>query len=512
MRSVSDREFEFKLELTPQQLQRVGINPALEHLTVGKPVTRTLRSIYYDTPDHRLRAQGISLHVRSIGDKWVQTIKSDHTGKRNGASHLDDPELFIASSEPDISQIADSKVRRVVKKAVSNSTLEPQFETVVTRTTRKLHSDKGDLELALDEGVVRAGKIEDPLCEAELELKAGSPECLLETAAALFSTEAIRFAGATEADRGYNLVLGRGIASAKPIKARIPTLGGDETCAEALALFTEAATDQIVSNRRALLETDDPEAAHQLRIGLRRLRNALRAFRPLSNGSGTRELELHAKRLGQCIGELRDADVLIEGILAPVAGARKREPGFTELRSALDEHRASVRKQTRAALDGEQWSKLHLYLALWPRTVKDEAALQTPVRAFAGKCLSTGWKKISKQGAHVNDLTIEARHDLRKALKGFRYTSEFFGSLYQPDNVLKFVKDLKRLQDVFGYVNDVATATELGAICERRCGDNPEAQRAAGFVLGWHAAEANHAWKGVVREWERLNRRRPFWD
>lgn len=512
MRSVSDREFELKLELTPQQLQRVGINPALEHLTVGQPVTRTLRSIYYDTPDHRLRAQGISLRVRSIGDQWVQTIQSGRTSARNGASHPDDLELVIANAEPDISQIADSKVRRVIRKAVSSSTLEPQFETLVTRTTRKLHSEKGDLELALDEGIVRAGKIEDTLCEAELELKTGSPECLLETAAALFSTEALRFAEGTKADRGYNLVLGRGTASAKPLKARITSLRGDETCAEALALFTEAATDQIVSNRRALLETDDPEAAHQLRIGLRRLRSALKAFRPLSHGSGTRELELHAKKLGQCIGELRNADVLIEGILAPVAGTRKGEPGFADLRSALEDHRASVRNQTRTALDGEQWSKLHLYLALWPRTVEDEAALQAPVRAFAGKCLRTGWKRISKQGASVNDLTIEARHDMRKALKGFRYTSEFFGSLFEADKVQKFVKDLKRLQDIFGYVNDVATATELGAICQRRCGDNPEAQRASGYVLGWHAAEASHAWKGVAREWERLNRRRPFWD
>jgi inorganic triphosphatase YgiF len=116
MRSVSDREFECKLELTPQQLQRVGINPVLEHLTVGKPVTRTLHSIYYDTPDHRLRAQGISLRVRSIGDQWVQTIQSGRTGTRNGASHPGDLELIIANAEPDISQIADSKVRRVKKK------------------------------------------------------------------------------------------------------------------------------------------------------------------------------------------------------------------------------------------------------------------------------------------------------------------------------------------------------------------------------------------------------------
>src|SRR5262245_10395447 len=75
MLSLLSKELELKLDLTPQELQRVGANPALEDLTVGKPVTRTLRSIYFDTPDHRLWARGISLRVRAIGDKWVQTIK-----------------------------------------------------------------------------------------------------------------------------------------------------------------------------------------------------------------------------------------------------------------------------------------------------------------------------------------------------------------------------------------------------------------------------------------------------
>jgi inorganic triphosphatase YgiF len=511
MSSVSNSEFELKLELTPQQLQRVGGNPALEHLTVGKPTTRTLRSIYFDTPDHRLRAQGISLRLREIGDKWVQTIKSGN-GVRNGVSHPDEVETVVGRSEPDLSRIADGRIRRAIKKAVSTSTLEPQFETVVTRTTHRLHSDKGDLELALDEGIVRAGKAEDKLCEAELELKAGSPECLLEAAAALFSQENVRLAEASKAERGYNLVLGRRKGSVAPVKARIPPLTGEETCAKALGLFAEAAIEQIIANRRALIETDDPEAAHQLRIGLRRLRSALRAFRPLSFPPTTRDLELHAKALGQHVGELRNADVFIDSILAPVAGNMKGEAGFDGLREALNAHRTAMREQARAALEGEQWSKLQLYLALWPRTVTEDMALAKPVLAFASKALDKGWKRIAKQGAALDDLTLEARHDMRKALKGFRYTAEFFGSLYERSKVEKFVKELKRLQDVFGYVNDVATAAELNQICHNRCSESREAQRAAGYVLGWHTAQAEHAWKSATAEWKRLARQRRFWE
>jgi len=510
MRSVSGKELELKLELTPQELRRVGANPALEDLTVGKPVTKTLRSIYFDTPDHRLRAQGISLRLRSIGDQWVQTIKAGLSLK-NGVSNPDEIEVVVGRPEPDLSAIDDRRVRRTIERAVKASALEPQFETIITRTTRKLHSDKGDLELALDEGVVRAGAAEDKLCEAELELKAGSAECLLETAAALFSAEPIRLAEATKAERGYNLALGRQRASVAPQKARHPALSGNETCAQALALFADSAAVQIEFNRRAVLETDDPEAAHQLRVGLRRLRSALRAFRPLNDSPATKELQQFARELGQSVGELRNADVLIESIYSPVAGARKGEPGFGELRDALLSHRAAKRTKARGVLSNQQWSKLQLYLALWPQTVTENARLRAPVRAFAAASLGKSWKKISKQGANLDTLSLEQRHEMRKALKGFRYTSEFFGSLFEADKVERFVKDLKRLQDVFGYINDVATAKALGAICDEHCADSREAQHAAGYVLGWHDVKSERAWEGVAKVWDRLEKRLRFW-
>jgi inorganic triphosphatase YgiF len=509
MRGVAGKELELKLELTPQELRRVGANPALEDLTVGKPVTTTLRSIYFDTPDHRLRAQGISLRLRATGDRWVQTVKAGPRLK-NGVSNPDELEATVGRPEPDVGAIDDRRVRRTIERAARASTLEPQFETIVTRTTRKLHSDKGDLELALDEGVVRAGAAEDRLCEAELELKAGSPECLLETAAVLFSAEPIRLAEASKAERGYNLALGRQSGGVVPHKAEHPALVGDETCAQALAAFVGSAAVQIDLNRRAVLESEDPEAAHQLRVGLRRLRSAVRAFRPLHDSPPARELQQYARELAQSVGALRDVDVLIESIYAPVAGTRRGEPSFGELREALLSHRAAMRAEARAALRGELWSKLRLYLALWPQTVKDNASLRRPVRAFADAALARSWKKVARQGAGLDGLSPEERHEMRKSLKGLRYMSEFFGSLYDAPRVERFVKDLKKLQDVFGYLNDVTTAKALDGICEQRC-HSSAAQRAAGYVLGWHDVKAERAWDGVPEVWTRLAQRRRFW-
>jgi len=514
MGSVSRKELELKIELTPEELQRLGAHPALADLTIGKPVTRVLRSIYFDTPNHRLRAHGISLRLRAIDEQWVQTVKGGANGKgeiRSGVSNPDELEAIVARPEPDLAAIDDVKVRRTIERLARRSALEPQFETIITRTTRQLHSDKGDLELALDEGVVRAGGAEGRLCEAELELKAGSPECLLETAAALFSSEPVRLADCTKADRGYELALGRSDRSLAPHKAHNPALTGAETCGEALGMFVASATEQIVANRNAVLETDDPEAAHQLRVGLRRLRSALRAFRPIENSAATRELAQHARALGQSVADLRNADIFIEDVHAPVAATRKGEAGFAELREALLAHRAAMRAKARAALASEQWSKLQLYLALWPQTVKDNPRLAAPVRSFADEALGRSWKRIAKRGARLDALSLEQRHEMRKALKGFRYTVEFFGSLYDSRAVGRFVKDLKKLQDVFGYVNDVATAQALNVIAEERCPADPAAQRAAGYALGWHQVRSEHAWAGVADVWGRLAKRSRFW-
>jgi hypothetical protein len=70
---------------------------------------------------------------------------------------------------------------------------------------------------------------------------------------------------------------------------------------------------------------------------------------------------------------------------------------------------------------------------------------------------------------------------------------------------------LKKLQDCFGYINDVATAKQLNAIAPQYCPGSDGAQRAAGYVLGWHEAEATHRWAIATKEWHRLKDHARFW-
>jgi triphosphatase len=512
MSLARESELELKVELTREQLQRVRWHPPLGDLAAGAPVTRNLRSIYFDTPDHRLRALDISVRLRSDGERWLQTVKAG-TAVHNGVSNPLEMEVAVERPEPDLELIDNRKVRRKVEKAIARSILEPVFETVVERTTRHLHSADGELELALDEGTVRAGGAEDAICEAELELKSGAPECLLHMAAKLFGAEPVRLSESSKAERGYSLALGRtnGHAHVEPQRGVLPRLEQDHTCAEAFALIVQSASDQIAANRRAVLETVDPAAAHQLRIGLRRLRSALSAFRPLHDTPALRELESHAQTLARTVGELRDADVLIEHIYAPVAGMIRSDPGLPRLRQALIAHRDRARERVRAALEGQQWSVLQLYLALWPRTLEGAETLRRPVRKFARSALKKRWAKVADSGERLDDLTVEQRHQMRKALKTLRYATEFFASLYPEATTRQFIKETRSLQEVFGYLNDVVAAERLGTVCHDGCAESREAQRAAGYILGWHNAQAAQAWQDAHKGWLQLASLPQFW-
>jgi inorganic triphosphatase YgiF len=418
-------------------------------------------------------------------------------------------DVVVERPEPDVSAIVSRAMRKQVAKTVARSVLAPVFETILQRTTRRLHAAEGELELALDEGVMRAGAREDALIEAELELKSGNPLTLLETAAKLFASGPVRLADSSKAERGYTLARRRSNGAVATQRAAQPALRGEQTCGEALKLIVRAAGDQIVTNRQAVLETEDPTAAHQLRIGLRRLRSALRAFRPLYGASALRELEEHARALGRCVGELRDADVLIEEIYAPVADTVDDEGGMARVREVLLAHRIEARTRAREGLSGGLWSALQLYLALWPHAVEDAGRLGGSLVRFAPSAVKRQWKRVADRGVRMAALSLEERHEMRKALKGLRYTCEFFLSLYPEHKADQFLKQVRALQDLFGYLNDVVAARRLAAIC---AAEGRQAQRAAAYILGWHSAQASHAWKEAHKGWEKLERLAHFWE
>src|SRR5215468_6405248 len=127
---------------------------------------------------------------------------------------------FVEDERSNIRKISDKSVRRAVQKALSDTSLRPVFETVVQRTTRSIKVQDSEIELAIDEGEVRAGEERQDLREAELELKAGSAEGLLLAAEKLLAGHELKLSSRSKAERGYRLALGKKDDSIEPEKAR----------------------------------------------------------------------------------------------------------------------------------------------------------------------------------------------------------------------------------------------------------------------------------------------------
>ncbi|MFN3498244.1 MAG: hypothetical protein ACK40A_07545, partial [Pannonibacter indicus] len=91
-----------------------------------------------------------------------------------------------------------------------------------------------------------------------------------------------------------------------------------------------------------------------------------------------------------------------------------------------------------------------------------------------------------------------------------------------PDESRKtFLKHLKNLQDVFGYLNDVAMAERLATLspgpvktASKTAGKTVRATSlaaASGFVLGWHEAQARTAWPEARSGWKEVSKAKPCW-
>lgn len=517
-------ELELKFVLDEQTERRLRENPALPRLAGGKPATESLHTIYFDTPERALKAAGIALRLRRKGRRWVQTVKAGRS-LRSGLSAATESEAAVPDGRLDLERVPDAELRDTVRRHLDGATPEPVCETRIRRTTHDLAlPDGARIELAIDVGKIHSGDRAEPWSEAELELKAGTPRALFEAARLLFPEGGLEFSTLTKAARGYLLAEeGRIRPDPAPRKARPVALTRRMSTAEALTAILRECLEQVAANTRAIAHSDDPEGPHQLRVGLRRLRAACAVFRPAAGREAFAPLEAEARWLGQEVGRLRDADVVLHDIVGPEAAQHPEDTGFATLVEALRDAAAAEHARLRETLKG---ARVHAFLidlaafietAGWvrPDDAAQAAALARPVTEHARLALSKTWKRTKQrakgQGGGIEALTVEERHALRKALKRLRYAVEFFAPLYPQKAVRPFLKRLRELQDLFGDLNDVAVTEALFAGPDAPAAGDPAAARAVGLVIGARRERAEQHWTSARAAWAALKDTPRFW-
>src|SRR5215831_3539372 len=210
-------------------MDRLAGEIATGDLGLGPAATKELRTVYFDTPEHDLRAAGVSLRLRRQDGGWQQTVKVDQHVE-GGISNPIELQTFVEEERPDITKVSNKKVRRTVQAAIAGTSLRPVFETVVQRTTRSIMVQNSEIELAVDDGEVRAGNKRQDLREAELELKAGCSVGVLVAAEKLLRGHELKLSSRSKAERGYRLVHGKEDNSTESEKARPARISRKDSC------------------------------------------------------------------------------------------------------------------------------------------------------------------------------------------------------------------------------------------------------------------------------------------
>lgn len=233
-----------------------------------------------------------------------------------------------------------------------------------------------------------------------------------------------------------------------------------------------------IKYEKAVLKDQDPEDLHQMRVGMRRLRTAIRVFSPgiqLPKSAGESEISAVARHLGV----LRDSDVIDETLrrqyrpTLPKAEQKALDVAIEQ----LSKERRRIFKQVKRELEGKQYGNLKQSLSQWLDHPQYRAIAVYPsihvlpdllLPLVSQLWLHPGWlvgtvivaADIEVDNAFTPDkleacLTEHNKtlHSLRKQVKRVRYQLRLAADYYSPE-MAHDIKILADIQETLGQVQD----------------------------------------------------------
>jgi CHAD domain-containing protein len=459
----------------------------------GRPLEReVLVSTYYDTPDLRLAAFGITLRRREQrrGPAWQLKIPRDDA---HGETRIE-----LEVDAPD--ELPPHGLTRLVSAHTRGQPLRKAAILQTDRSGVRVRGLEGDIaDVVVDEvTAIVDGRATVSFTEIEAELLSDDGAALQQLRRVLLGAGAIT--GETRPKLLQVLDIPAPTAHPQP-------LPGDPTSIHIRAHLATQLRNLIARDPGTRLG-DDPEELHQLRVATRRLRALLRTTRPVLLGDWAPLLEANLSWLGRALGPVRDADVLLErfegrasalspGLQAPFLQAlgpitQARDTGRSSLMIALDAPRYFE------LLDGLERAELHA-------SVDDRGP---DLADLARKEFRRLKKRVHGLGERPSD---DQLHAVRILGKRARYATEFAAPTMTRD-AAPFVRCAKKLQDVLGEHQDSCIAEvqlwQLAAAVR-----DTDAAFAAGVVVERERHEGKRAREDFPAAWRDLKQAaKNLWD
>lgn len=457
-----------------------------------------------DTPDRRLTRAGLAWRLHRSGRQWIQTLEATGVHAVDQFRH----EAMLTGTSPDAQAHADTlagkRLAKVLRRASTDGVeVGARLKTELRRTVRHMRLRGATVKVIFNEAKLTAGDSRLRLSDVEFERVSGTAAAAMALVERWRKRFDLLFEPRTMAQRGDRLADGEHFPPVR--KSNRPAYSNRATATEALGAVLDECLAQITHNAVGLTQGDPTlkaEHVHQLRIGIRRLRSALRSF---ANWTPAPPPELVAgiKSLFSVLGRSRDGDVLVGGIATTLA-----QVGAPRLTLAAPKHVPDVARAVR----DEAVQRIFLGWLAWRISLAEPTGPQTNTKKDApmdGPGTSHGaatepvtappevdprkfphdverrlrrWhRRIAADWKVFEDLDEASVHSLRKRIKRQRYAVEFFTPMLRRRRVAQYLKSLTVVQDRMGELNDLFVArAQYQTLVET----SPEAW----FALGWITA------------------------
>ena len=400
---------------------------------------------------------------------------------------------------------------KLVADKQTREALQVAFTTEFRRSSTLIRPRAGTIiEVSLDRGAIAAGERRDPICEVELELKAGETDALFGLALEIARGLPVRLDNRSKAQRGY--ALAARIAPA-PVKASTPPLSADMTVDDAFVAVAFHCLAHLQANEIGLLAGRNPEYLHQARVASRRLRSAFRVFDAAIPRSHFALAWDELKSVARLLGDARDLDVFAVETLPHAESGQHR--GVAALRQRAQNARQRAARAVRSAIAAPEYTAMLLRLTQalaagqWRGDTARPVAANRTLLKFAAKIVSHRTARVNKHGRAISQLGYADLHRLRIRVKRLRYAIEFFLPLFE-DKAAGTLRALVDLQKLLGQLNDDATAWKLLDTLATE-DSTTDYQQAVGFLRGWCARDGEQCRSQLDDVWRRLDALHPWW-
>jgi CHAD domain-containing protein len=250
--------------------------------------------------------------------------------------------------------------------------------------------------------------------------------------------------------------------------ARLPADLLDRSADESSRLLALTYLDEIEVAERRLADPQDTEALHDFRVGLRRLRSCIRAYRTELQGSVSKQMRRRLKKLTLATNASRDAEVHLSWLRSQADRlGPEQTQGLAWLIGRLEGRKYETLDTDTTGVSrrfGRMAAKFRPRLGVLRIEVRRGRGSERPsFRQVTGELIGHHAAELgeSLKAVHTVD-NMEEAHQARIAAKRLRYLLEPL--VRRVAGTKGLTSQLKGLQDVLGHLHDMhVMSQEIGS-------------------------------------------------